>query len=204
MSNFSYDNKILDTVDSYLLRLLELRDAYTRDHSLRVENHSHKIALHLGLDGEQTYIVDKVARLHDIGKIVIPGSWTNDERKLSKPEYNLIKTHPILGHLLLIFLSYLIPGLWEYRKKIILPVGLGILYHHENYDGNGYPMRLKGDAIPLASRIVRITDEYDSLRTRKNKITHGEALEWLRGASESRLDPQILAIILENNLFTTL
>lgn len=128
--------------------------------------------------------------MHDIGKIFIPHEILNKSGKLSKEEFEEIKKHMIYAKRLLA----------HPRFKVALNIAL---FHHENYDGTGYPLGMVGDEIPLEARIVKIVDVYDALRSDrpyKKGFTHEEAVNIITkddGRVEpSHFDPQLLKIFL--------
>lgn len=185
--------------DRYLLHLLKLRDQYTHEHSFRVKTYSRSVAIAIGLSYGEIEIVERTAMLHDIGKILIPGRWANNHIELSKLESGLMRLHPYIGFLMVACSDYMFG---DTKQEIASRVSRGILHHHECYDGSGHPIGLKGDRIPIESRIIRACDDYDAHMTR-NAITHGEVLSWLKGVLGVRLDPEIVRIIIEKDLFTT-
>lgn len=138
---------------SSLVNALEARDAYTEGHSERVSKYSLEMAEKLGWPSEEKEKLRKAALLHDLGKIGIPDSILHKRGQLNEEEYNLIKKHEVIGVKIL-----------EPLKDLseILP---WILYHHERWDGTGYPHGLSGEAIPAASQIISIADVYDALTT---------------------------------------
>ena len=136
-------------------------------------------------DREFMETVQLGALLHDIGKIGIKDSILNKPAKLTDEEFEIMKTHVMIG------------------ANIVKPVsGLskladGILYHHERWDGRGYPMGLKGENIPIAGRIVHVADSYDTITTaRAYKLaqTPDEAFEELIRCAGSQFDPQIVEL----------
>lgn len=96
-----------------------------------------------------------MALLHDIGKIGVPDRVLNKPGKLTEEEFALIRNHPIYGAEIVKDIS-MIPHVKE-----------GVLYHHERYDGKGYPERLKGEEIPLVARIIAVADSYDAMSTNR-------------------------------------
>ncbi len=198
-----------DRIDKYLINVLRLHSGDTFDHSERVEKYCDQIVCCSGLnayssmDESQKYIVKEVARLHDIGKIIIPSSWMNNDGPLNLFQHAWIKTHSFIGYLIVVSLGYISSRDLNFMSDIVLPTARGVLYSHETYDGKGYPRGLKGEKIPIEARIVRVADDYDASVTRKNNLDRAEALESLRNASGTRLDPQIVQLVLDNNLFTT-
>ncbi len=132
---------------------IDAKDKYTSGHSIRVAKCSVAIAKELGWSEEEQQNLQYVALLHDIGKIGIPDAVLNKPSNLTEGEFAMIKKHPIIGG--------------EILKEIhtIPHVQEGALFHHERYDGSGYPHGLKGRDIPLFARIVCIADTYDAMST---------------------------------------
>lgn len=161
--------------DDLLLDLTELRNHhnYTYQHSINVSMLSTACGIGLGLTVEQLNDLALAAMLHDIGKSAIdkeildkPGALTPEERKI-------IEQHPRFGY-----------NMIYSHIDIDSYVRTGILYHHENWDGSGYPNQLRGDDIPLFARIIHVADVYDALcakRAYKEEYNPAEALEYLMG-----------------------
>ena len=148
----------LATVTQELLELMvaaiEARDAYTSGHSRRVAKASEIIAKAIGLSPQEVERVSVAALLHDVGKIDETfGPILAKEGRLTPEEWEIMKRHPIRGAELV--------GLLSSLKDIVAPVR----HHHENWDGTGYPEGLKGEAIPLASRIIMFADTLDAITT---------------------------------------
>lgn len=136
-----------------LIQALEARDEYTRGHSESVAEYSVRLGAALGLDEEALERLEIAARLHDLGKIGIPDGVLLKPGRLSDSEFEIIRTHPLLGADIL----RPIPSLAD-----LIPA---VLYHHERMDGSGYPHGLKGEDIPLWARIIAVADVYHALRS---------------------------------------
>jgi putative nucleotidyltransferase with HDIG domain len=136
-----------------LVNALEARDPYSEGHSQRVTSYAVKLADKLGWNKEEKEKLRKAGLLHDLGKIGIPDSILHKKDRLSEEEFDFIKKHEIIA-----------VNILEPIKDMaeILP---WILYHHERWDGKGYPHGLGGNAIPLASQIISLADVYDALTT---------------------------------------
>jgi HD-GYP domain-containing protein (c-di-GMP phosphodiesterase class II) len=134
-----------------LVRAVEVKDTYTHGHSQRTARLAVELGLSMGLAADQLRVIARGAYLHDVGKIGIPDSILNKPDKLTPDEWAVIQTHPRLGY----ELAAAAPSLHE-----ALPV---ILHHHERIDGNGYPGKLEGAAIPLEARVVAVADVWDAL-----------------------------------------
>jgi len=136
-----------------LAATIDAKDPYTEHHSKRVALYALAIAEELGLIQEDKEALELAATLHDIGKIGVPESVLKKPGKLTGEEYNEMKLHPLKGARIMEHIDQLQP---------VIP---GIRYHHERYDGKGYPHGLTGESIPLMGRIVAVADTYDALTT---------------------------------------
>ena len=140
---------------STIASMIEAKDSYTKGHSVRVAEYSALIARELGWKEEDVQNLKYIALLHDIGKVGIPDNVLNKPGKLTESEFNIIKSHTTIGG--------------DILKDIesIADVGAGAKYHHERYDGKGYPAGLKGTAIPMVARIICIADSYDAMSSKR-------------------------------------
>ena len=135
--------------------MIEAKDSYTKGHSIRVSEYSARLAKKLGWEEEKIQNLKYIALLHDIGKVGIPDSVLNKPGNLTEIEYGIIKSHTTIGGDIL-------------REIETIPdVALGAKYHHERYDGKGYPEGLKGDEIPEVAKIICICDAYDAMSSRR-------------------------------------
>ncbi len=168
-----------------LAEALELKDPYTRGHSIRVSRYGVSIARALGLDDETTRQIELGGHLHDIGKIGVREAVLNKEGKLTPDEYEHIMTHPVLG--------------WRILKPLLgdAPLALNIVrWHHERYDGRGVPDRLEGDAIPREARIITVADAFDammSVRPYRKGLSYPEALAEIRRHAGTQFDPEVVS-----------
>ena len=135
---------------------IESTDRYTYGHCSRVAEYGLKVARAMGLDEDQMTTLRLGAYLHDLGKVRVPHEILNKPGKLTDEEFEIVKQHPVWGLELLAAVEF--P--WD-----IKPI---IRWHHERYDGTGYPDRLKGDEIPLSAQIICIVDVYDALTTTRS------------------------------------
>lgn len=143
---------------SALAKLLDSRDTYTANHSGNVANYSLMIAKEMGFSKAQCEAVYIGGLLHDIGKIGISKVILTKPSKLTYEEYETIKKHPLIGFESIKHLSWC-------ETNGILDM---ILYHHEKYDGTGYPYGLKGEEIPIAARIISLADSFDAMTSSRN------------------------------------
>ena len=139
-----------------LAAAIDAKDEYTHGHSARVAHYSRKIAKKYGMDKKDCRNIYLAALLHDVGKIGIPESIINKDCRLTDEENDVIKTHTVIGYQIL--------------KKIQKnpELCIGAHYHHERYDGTGYPEGLKGDDIPLFARIIAVADTYDAMTSKRS------------------------------------
>ena len=135
---------------------IDAKDSYTNGHSLRVAEYSRKIARRAGYTDEKLDRIYMMALLHDIGKIGIPDTIINKPGKLSSEEFAIIKRHPAIG-------AKILENITEFPD-----IAVGAHYHHERYDGKGYPEGLQGEQIPEAARIIAVADCYDALTSRRS------------------------------------
>ncbi|NIM20536.1 MAG: FHA domain-containing protein [Candidatus Latescibacteria bacterium] len=176
-----------NTVET-LIRALQARDPYTSGHSTRVSRYCLLISEKLGISTKDKHSLYLAAMLHDIGKIGIPDALLQRRGKLSKDEMDIIREHPALGASMIRMLGEMHP---------IVPL---ILHHHEAYDGTGYPDGIKGDEIPIISRIIAIADTYDAMtsdRPYRERRKKSEAIKELKRCSGTKLDPKIVDVFLE-------
>jgi len=139
-----------------LMTALDLRDVETFGHSITVAKYCQSLAQLIGIrDAASLDNIRKGALLHDIGKIAIPDAILKKPNRLSRAEWQKIKLHPVLGY-----------GLIK-EIKLVKEVGHVILYHHERYDGSGYPKGLKREAIPLEARMFALADALDAITSHR-------------------------------------
>ncbi len=185
-----------------LSRLAEVRDPETGEHLERIRNFSVLIAQILKYSGNEVEITNQYLRdlydssiLHDIGKVGIPDDILLKPGPLTPVEYEIIKTHTTIGYTALKEASR------DLGENSFLNMAMEVtLYHHERYDGGGYPTGRKGVEIPLAARIVTISDIYDALTSKrpyKEAFSHDKSVRIMKEES-SRFDPMLFKIFLDN------
>ncbi len=167
---------------------IDAKDTYTNGHSTRVAEYSHKIAERMGLSEEKQNDIYMMGLLHDVGKIGIPDAIINKPAKLSVDEYAEIMNHPVLG-------ARILKSITEFPKMIT-----GARWHHERYDGTGYPDRLKGEDIPVEARIIAVADAYDAMSSRRSyreilsqDVIRGE----LENGKGTQFDPEIAEVMIK-------
>lgn len=170
-------------------KLLDSRDKYTALHSENVANYSRMIAEELKLPKQTCETIYLGGLLHDIGKISIPESILNKPAKLTQDEYDIVKQHPSTGYSIIKDIPSLI-------KTGVLDI---VLYHHERYDGTGYPEGLKGENIPYLARITAVADAFDAMiskRVYKDSKEILYVLDELKKNKGIQFDPQITDIFI--------
>lgn len=168
-------------------RALETKDAYTAGHSDRVATYSRLIANVMGLPEIEVDRIEHGGLMHDVGKIGIRSSELNKPQKLTPSEYMMFQSHPVLGRRIIepiSFLVYLIPCVY---------------YHHEAFDGSGYPEGLDGQEIPLEARILAVADSYDAMtsnRPYRKALPHDIAVAEFKRCAGKQFDPVVVQAFL--------
>ncbi|MBM3253151.1 MAG: CHASE2 domain-containing protein [Candidatus Omnitrophica bacterium] len=171
-----------------LVNALEARDPYTQGHSQRVCNYTLIIAEKLGWTKEQKEKLTRASLLHDLGKIGVPDSILHKNGPLNEEEFDFIKKHELIG-------IKILQPLKDFNE--ILP---WIMYHHERWDGKGYPHGLAGEAIPEASQIISLADVFDALTTgRDYKVAFSteEALEEIMNNKGTEFNPKLVDVFVD-------
>jgi putative two-component system response regulator len=185
-------------VDSVLRRIARTGDETTADHLKRVGRFALLIAGHLGLSETLQARIYVASQLHDIGKLAIPQEIVRKIGSFTRAERTIMNRHTLLGGEML-----------SERECPYLDTAAEVaLFHHERWDGSGYPYGLSGNAIPLSARIVAICDVYDALRSRrpyKDSYSHDTALRAIRDGDgwtkPSHFDPRVLYAFLSLNMW---
>lgn len=167
---------------------LDAKDSYSEGHSRRVSVYSALIAEKLGLSEDEINNIRIIALLHDIGKIGVPDLVLNKPGRLTDEEFTLMKQHTIFGNDILKAINT-IPG-----------VDIGTKYHHERYDGRGYPEGLKGEDIPYVARIIAVADSYDAMtsnRVYRKHLTYEQVISELEKGEGTQFDPDIAKIMVQ-------
>jgi putative nucleotidyltransferase with HDIG domain len=167
---------------------VEAKDPYTRGHSERVAEYSIKLAKVLGLSFHEFEIIRGAAFLHDIGKIGISGSILRKPGALSATEFQIVKKHTVIGEKICSSLKF---------ARMMLPI---IKYHHEHYNGKGYPEGLKGEKIPMMARIVAIADGFDAMtsdRPYRSGMNYDQAIRILIDGAGAQWDPHMVPIFVD-------
>jgi len=178
---------ILQSMNTFI-SFIDAKDPYTRGHSRRVAMYAAEIAKRMHLTESEIQNVYYAGLLHDAGKISVPDAILNKPGKLTNEERQLVQNHTVAGGNMLKQLSSL-KGVRETA-----------LYHHERYDGKGYPEGLKGNEIPLYARIVGVADSYDAMssnRVYRRHLSKDEIIEEMQKGSGSQFDPDIVTYMVD-------
>ena len=171
-----------------LSRAIEARDAYTRGHSARVTKLAEAVARRLGWSEERLASLRVGGPLHDIGKLGVSDDVLRKEGRLDEEEFAQIREHPKIGARILLRVTAL---------REALPY---VLYHHERWDGGGYPTGKAGKEIPLEARVLAIADAFDAMtsdRPYRRALTRAEALAELERCAGTQFDPEIVRVFLK-------
>lgn len=175
-------------VVSSLASAIDAKDTYTNGHSNRVAEYSREIAKRAGYQGKRLEDVYMMGLLHDVGKIGVPDAVINKPAKLTDEEYDIIKNHPVLGARIL--------G----KIKEMPALANGARWHHERYDGKGYPDGLSGADIPEEARIIAVADAYDAMsshRSYRDPLPQGVIREEIEKGIGTQFDPEFARIMLK-------
>ncbi len=153
-------NKKLERIFMQIVKTLsgaiDAKDTYTNGHSIRVAEYSKEIARRAGFQEEAQDDVYMMGLLHDVGKIGIPDAIINKPARLTDEEYSVIRNHPVVG-------AEILGNITEFPK-----LSTGAKWHHERYDGRGYPDGISGENIPAEARIIAVADAYDAMSSRRS------------------------------------
>jgi len=173
------ERNLIDTISSFVIAL-ESKDPYLKGHSARVSLYSGELATVMGVPPAEVVLMSRAGMLHDLGKLVIMDNILRKPRQLTEEEFELIRTHPVVGDKILKPLRFL-----ACEAK-------AVRHHHERYDGKGYPDGLKGDDIPLIARVVTVADAFDAMtsdRPYRGKRPLATAMEEIVRGSGTQFDP---------------
>lgn len=177
----------LDAVES-LADIVDIRDPYTANHSSRVATFARELAISLGLTPDEVDLVERAARVHDVGKIVVDITVLTKEGKLTFEEWEQLKQHPATGaDILSRFLQFALATSY-------------VRHHHERIDGKGYPDSLSGEQIPLGARIIAVADSFDAMssdRPYRAAMPLPQVLEELRRGRGTQWDERVVDAMLK-------
>lgn len=177
-----YDKKV-----ERWLQAMDLYDKEITEHTLRVTALSLQLAKGLGFSGKDLAYIQYGTLLHDIGKLGIPEKILRKPGKLTPYEYQVVKQHPVYAHEWLLSKN-------DFQQAKVIP-----LFHHERWDGVGYPYGLKGKEIPIFARLVAVTDVWDAItsdRPYRKAMSEHEALTLISSQSGKHFDPKIVEVFL--------
>lgn len=178
----SLEISYLDTVAA-LAAAVDAKDAYTRGHSERVMRNAIHLARSVGLLKPEMEMIRYAALLHDVGKIGLPTHILSTKEKLTGEEFDLVKQHPVIGFEIVKPITFLRPAL------------TGIRYHHERWDGRGYPDGLAGEEIPFMARLLALADTWDAMahdRFYRRARTPAEIITEFRECAGTQFDPGLV------------
>jgi HD-GYP domain-containing protein (c-di-GMP phosphodiesterase class II) len=173
-----------DTTLRALMAALDTKDAATEGHSERVARLTVAVAREMGVPEERMLDIERGSLLHDVGKIGVPDSVLRKPNNLNRKEWEAMQKHPLLAGLMVSKVGFL---------EGAMPI---LLYHHERYDGGGYPFGLAQDRIPLEARIFAVVDAYDAMtseRPYRKAVSPEEALQEIKANAGTQFDPQVVA-----------
>ena len=179
---------LLDTIKA-IAATIDARDGYTHRHSERVAALVSQLSRELGMSEAERETAELSALLHDVGKIAVPDAILNKPGKLTAEEFAEMKKHPVHG-------VHILQNIESATIKAVLP---GVRYHHEKYDGTGYPDGLKGESIPFLGRLLGVADVYDALtsaRSYRGALPASEAMGLIEKESGTHFDPDVAAAAL--------
>ncbi len=159
----------------------------TLAHQVRVAKLMEMIGKHMGFSPAQQRILHNAGAMHDLGKQSVPQDVLYQTGKLSAFDRAVVQMHPVLGYNQLVSVN---PGIHQEIKE-------AVLFHHERYDGSGYPYGLKGRQIPAIARLMAVADTYDALiseRSYKQAYSHETAMKVIQDASGEKFDPQVVGL----------
>lgn len=180
------DNEIIKESIETFTGFIDAKDEYTNGHSNRVADYTRLIAEKMGYEGEDLDRIYYVALLHDCGKIGVPDNILRKPGRLTDEEFEVIKSHTVIGGQILS------------RFKSLKDVNEGALYHHERYDGRGYPSGKAEEDIPLIARMICVADSYDAMnsnRVYRKKLTKEDIFAEIEKNKGKQFDPQVADVL---------
>ena len=183
-----HDNEIIKESIETFTGFIDAKDPYTNGHSNRVAKYTRMIAEAMGYEGEELNRIYYVALLHDCGKIGVPDSILGKPGRLTDEEFQVIKSHTTKGSEILS------------HFKSLNNVNEGARYHHERYDGKGYPEGKAGEDIPLIARMICVADSFDAMnsnRVYRRKLTKDDIIDEIENNKGTQFDPKIADIFLK-------
>ena len=165
-----------------------MHDQYTKGHSENVAETAADIAENMGLSKDEITDTYWAGMVHDLGKLIIPLKILNKDGSLSENEYDLVKNHPYWGYKAL------------NDSESLKPIGKYVLYHHERWDGKGYPEGLKEDETPIISQILSVADAWDAMtsnRSYRAPLSKEVAFEELKKNKGTQFSPEVVEVFMK-------
>lgn len=184
----NYVNKMNKKIIRALVRTIDAKDRYTNGHSIRVARYSREIARRLNKSEKEQEEIYYAGLLHDVGKIRIPAAVINKPGKLTDEEYEMLKIHPVTSY-------HILKDIYDDKT-----IALAAKFHHERYDGKGYPNGLTGDNIPEIARIIGVADTYDAMtsnRSYRMSLSQQMVRSEIEKGKGTQFDPEIADIMLQ-------
>ena len=181
------DNELINESIETFTGFIDAKDTYTNGHSKRVADYTKLIAQEFGYKGEDLDHIYYIALLHDCGKIGIPDAVLNKPGKLTDEEFDIIKSHTVRGGEIL------------KSFKSLQDAELGALYHHERYDGKGYPEGRAGEDIPFVARMICVADSFDAMnsnRVYRKLLSKERIISELETNKGRQFDPEVAEVML--------
>jgi len=184
-------NRKLERISMQIVKALsgaiDAKDTYTNGHSTRVAEYSGEIARRAGFPQEVQNDIYMMGLLHDVGKIGIPDAIISKPARLTDEEYSVIQKHPVMG-------AEILGNITEFPQ-----LSTGARWHHERYDGRGYPDGISGEAIPVEARIIAVADAYDAMSSRRSYrdiLPQARIREEMEKGAGTQFDPVFAEIML--------
>ncbi len=171
-----------------LVRTIDAKDRYTNGHSVRVAEYAMEMAKRLGKSEEEQKKIYYAGLLHDVGKIRVPVEIINKQGKLTDDEFDQVKIHPVTGY-------HILKDIYDDKQ-----IAMGVKFHHERYDGKGYPSGLTEKNIPEMARILGVADSYDAMtsnRSYRDALSQETAREEIKKGKGTQFDPEMADIMLQ-------
>ena len=175
------EKNLVDTISSFVIAL-ESKDPYLKGHSARVSLYTGEIAKVMGMPTQDVVLYTRAGLLHDLGKLVMLDNILRKPRQLTEEEFEIVRSHPVVGDKILKPLRFL-----SCEAK-------AVRHHHERYDGKGYPDGIQGEAIPLIARVVTVADAFDAMtsdRPYRAKRPIAAAIDEISRGARTQFDPVI-------------
>lgn len=188
---YTYEHKFLHSLLKVITAVIDEKNYYTRGHSERVSRYSRQLAEALNLSPQECWLVELAGRIHDIGKIILGDNIIGENNQFDSWKQEQLKRHSALGGQLL---NQMEP------RSMIRQLWAGTLYHHEKFNGSGYPAGLAGEDIPMVARIIAVANTFDHLTSGQEyapPLSEEEAFRELERMKNVELDPELVSIFVK-------